>query len=133
MGLRWLNGHAVKTEDGKSQRLIVEFAIENAQIVARRKELQAKTGAFQPGGNRNNNTGNRDERNNSRFPPRGKDFSVSKGKWQGQDGKGRGRNDSRPKDAVKAASRDSANKEALQQKIIARKRMTRKKKANNRS
>ncbi|KAI1362234.1 hypothetical protein F5Y08DRAFT_312762 [Xylaria arbuscula] len=132
MGLRWLNGHAAKTEDGKSQRLIVEFAIENAQVVARRKELQAKTGAFQPGGNRNN-SGNRNEKNNSKFIPRGKDFSVSKGKWQGQNGKGRSRNDSKPDDTVKAVSRNNADKDALQQKIIARKRMTRKKKANGRS
>ncbi|KAJ3562561.1 hypothetical protein NPX13_g8524 [Xylaria arbuscula] len=132
MGLRWLNGHAAKTEDGKSQRLIVEFAIENAQVVARRKELQAKTGALQPGGNKNN-SGNRNEKNNSKFIPRGKDFSVSKGKWQGQNGKGRSRNDSKPDDTVKAVSRNNADKDALQQKIIARKRMTRKKKANGRS
>src|SRR5690606_29627877 len=46
MGLRWLNGHAVevKGEDGKTKkkRLIVEFAIENAQVVKRRKEHQEK-------------------------------------------------------------------------------------------
>lgn len=49
MGLRWLNGHAVEipanAEDGekdKKKRLIVEFAIENAQVVKRRNELQAR-------------------------------------------------------------------------------------------
>ncbi|GAD95494.1 ribosome biogenesis (Nop4), putative [Paecilomyces variotii No. 5] len=47
MGLRWLNGHAVdmKPENGvkeKKKRLIVEFAIENAQVVKRRSEHQAK-------------------------------------------------------------------------------------------
>ncbi|PBP24824.1 RNA recognition domain-containing protein-containing protein [Diplocarpon rosae] len=43
MGLRWLNGHAVQNEDsGKKQRLIVEFAIENAQVVQRRKEKEEK-------------------------------------------------------------------------------------------
>lgn len=56
MGLRWLNGHAVRSpsmgEDGKSasngpvtdkkKRLIVEFAIENAQVVSRRREREAK-------------------------------------------------------------------------------------------
>lgn len=42
MGLRWLNGHAVDSGAGKKQRLIVEFAIENAQVVSRRKELEEK-------------------------------------------------------------------------------------------
>ncbi|KAI9845766.1 MAG: RNA recognition motif-containing protein [Thelocarpon superellum] len=56
MGLRWLNGHAIGTrvEDrsdaslsrdqvaDRKRRLIVEFAIENAQVVARRKEREAK-------------------------------------------------------------------------------------------
>ncbi|KAI9751151.1 MAG: RNA recognition motif-containing protein [Lichina confinis] len=56
MGLRWLNGHAVsysaKDEEGhseagrervsKKKRLIAEFAMENAQVVARRKEKESK-------------------------------------------------------------------------------------------
>ncbi|KAF2486860.1 hypothetical protein BDY17DRAFT_321619 [Neohortaea acidophila] len=57
MGLRWLNGHAigyqVKEEKKKSKlsqdeiqdrkkRLIVEFAIENAQVVLRRKDREQK-------------------------------------------------------------------------------------------
>jgi len=42
MGLRWLNGHALESSAGKKQRLIVEFAIENAQVVERRKENEEK-------------------------------------------------------------------------------------------
>ncbi|MCJ1421159.1 RNA recognition motif-containing protein [Xylographa parallela] len=51
MGLRYLNGHAVKhtsqtnPKDNvkeKSKRLIVEFAIENAQVVQRRQEREVK-------------------------------------------------------------------------------------------
>lgn len=56
MGLRWLNGHAVgyqardekKGSAGKTvledrkKRLIVEFAIENAQVVMRRKDREVK-------------------------------------------------------------------------------------------
>ncbi|KAL3427924.1 RNA recognition domain-containing protein [Phlyctema vagabunda] len=42
MGLRWMNGHAVENSSGKKQRLIVEFAIENAQVVSRRKEREEK-------------------------------------------------------------------------------------------
>ena len=42
MGLRWLNGHALENASGKKQRLIVEFSIENAQVVQRRKEREEK-------------------------------------------------------------------------------------------
>lgn len=56
MGLRWLNGHAVgyQVKDDKNaktskeevqdrkKRLIVEFAIENAQVVLRRKDRELK-------------------------------------------------------------------------------------------
>ncbi|KAJ5949707.1 hypothetical protein N7454_001291 [Penicillium verhagenii] len=50
MGLRWLNCHAVEIpasaqvdgEKEKKKRLIVEFAIENAQVIKRRQELQEK-------------------------------------------------------------------------------------------
>ncbi|KAI4722453.1 RNA-binding domain-containing protein [Aureobasidium sp. EXF-10727] len=58
MGLRWLNGHAIgyqaQEQKGKGKmsqemiaerkkRLIVEFAIENAQVVKRRKEIEEKS------------------------------------------------------------------------------------------
>lgn len=59
MGLRWLNGHAVdyKTQEtqpkskkaakediqDKRKRLIVEFAIENANVVARRSDRESKS------------------------------------------------------------------------------------------
>jgi len=54
MGLRWLNGHLVKRPkgedakgkdldgDGRDKRLIVEFAIENAQVVQRRDERERR-------------------------------------------------------------------------------------------
>jgi len=56
MGLRWLNGHALSRDgkdekstsssrgdqDERNKRLIVEFAIENAQVVGRRQEREAK-------------------------------------------------------------------------------------------
>ena len=52
MGLRWLNGHALAPSRGTSslttvekereKRLIVEFAIENAQVVGRRLERETK-------------------------------------------------------------------------------------------
>lgn len=56
MGLRWLNGHFIEARPftgatqgtdhrdskDKKKRLIVEFAIENAQVVGRRREREAK-------------------------------------------------------------------------------------------
>lgn len=52
MGLRWLNGHAVKPSGGeggdRSKRLIVEFAIENAQVVSRRQEREVKERIAKP-------------------------------------------------------------------------------------
>ncbi|KIW91158.1 uncharacterized protein Z519_08053 [Cladophialophora bantiana CBS 173.52] len=44
-GLRWLNGHMVKPENAgaeRGKRLIVEFAIENAQVIQRRSERERK-------------------------------------------------------------------------------------------
>lgn len=51
MGLRWLNGHAARDLQGaskedtreKKSRLVVEFAIENSQIVGRRFERERKS------------------------------------------------------------------------------------------
>ncbi|KAI1616018.1 hypothetical protein EDD36DRAFT_378441 [Exophiala viscosa] len=44
-GLRWLNGHVVKASkegEEKGKRLIVEFAIENAQVLQRRGEIERR-------------------------------------------------------------------------------------------
>src|SRR5690606_31352823 len=43
MGLRYLNGHPLKNEAGKTQRLIVEFAIENAKVVQRRRQQEERS------------------------------------------------------------------------------------------
>ncbi|KAG7107958.1 Nucleolar protein 4 like [Verticillium longisporum] len=42
MGLRWLNGHQMDNDQGRKQRLVAEFAIENAQVVQRRKATDGK-------------------------------------------------------------------------------------------
>ncbi|KAI1766034.1 RNA-binding domain-containing protein [Hypoxylon sp. FL1150] len=129
MGLRYLNGHAL-THAGKTYRLIVEFAIENAQVVARRKDLQSKQRMRGNQPSRDRDASHSAGPPGSRGPgavPKGKDFSVSKGKWQKQEkGKVTG-NSSGPTEGQDGSARD-----ALQQKIIARKRMTRKKKAQAR-
>ena len=56
MALRWLNGHLVSQEEleqgnnevepDKKRRLVVEFAIENAQVLKRQKEQQERSQKF---------------------------------------------------------------------------------------
>ncbi|XXH04430.1 chromosome condensation complex Condensin, subunit G [Hypoxylon texense] len=128
MGLRYLNGHALENTNGRTQRLIVEFAIENAQVVARRKDMQAKQRmrSSQPSGNQD--TAHSTGQAGMGRKPKGKDFSVSKDRWQKQDkGKAAVKKSSDPAESQEGSARDT-----LQQKIIARKRMTRKKKAQAR-
>ncbi|KAI1409557.1 RNA-binding domain-containing protein [Hypoxylon sp. FL1857] len=128
MGLRWLNGHAVNNTSGKTHRLIVEFAIENAQVVARRKDSQEKQRTR--GGQRPDDQDVTHAAANTSGPGsklRSKDFSVSKGKWQGQK-KGKTAED----DTDVATGKEGSARDALQQKIIGRKRMMRKKKAQSR-
>ncbi|KAL7626030.1 RNA recognition motif-containing protein [Parahypoxylon ruwenzoriense] len=129
MGLRWLNGHALKNAAEKTQRLIVEFAIENAQVVARRKELQTKQQTQSRQGHDSQDATKSATTAKAKGAAPGlknKDFSVSKGLHQKQ--KAEGVKD----DADAEAGQESPARDALQQKIIARKRMMRKKKAKAR-
>ncbi|KAF1854852.1 hypothetical protein Lal_00012847 [Lupinus albus] len=48
MGLRYLNGHQLENEAGKKQRLVVEFAIENAQVVQRRRANEERSRQLNP-------------------------------------------------------------------------------------
>ncbi|KAI1102670.1 RNA-binding domain-containing protein [Jackrogersella minutella] len=125
MGLRWLNGHALDTAAGKTLRLISEFAIENAQVVARRMDSQAKQ--RMRGDQRTNGHG---AASSARYATgtrgygvnlRGKDFSVSTGKRESQ-----------TKGKVVDNNKEISARDVLQQTIIGRKRMTRKKKAQAR-
>lgn len=143
MGLRWLNGHAVAEPPGdtpsssmpagKSKRLIVEFAIENAQVVQRRQDREVKA--------RERSTAARSV-SAAQLPtpskPAGKNVLISKA-----------RSTSRAPDAVSRRSRlrkselqspssskaetiaakdhgDRSNKELKRQQIIGKKRMMRK-------
>ncbi|KAI2601894.1 RNA-binding domain-containing protein [Hypoxylon sp. NC1633] len=133
MGLRWLNGHALKGAAEKTQRLIVEFAIENAQVVARRKDSQTRQrmrSDRRPSGDDDNTTKSTADSANGKESsqrPGGRDFSVSKMKQQKQNqGKAAGDN------AHDTVGKEGSARDVLQQKIIARKRVTRKKKAQAR-
>ncbi|QKX56360.1 uncharacterized protein TRUGW13939_03461 [Talaromyces rugulosus] len=107
MGLRWLNGHVVhaKAIDGeaeveKKKRLVVEFAIENAQVVQRRREFQEKARNKQPDDNEEsddeNKRGLKRKRSDSRGDREGGrgGRGASRGRGEGRGGRG-GRGDVR--------------------------------------
>ncbi|KAK8196584.1 RNA recognition motif-containing protein [Zalaria obscura] len=137
MGLRWLNGHAVDYEtlekEGKGKkhskeviqerkkRLIVEFAIENAQVVQRRREREVKIKERGSGdANEDKETG-ATERSNFRGP-KGK-FQKG-GKPDGADRKRKRGNDEESTQATES-SNPADEKLAKRGRIIQRKRMMR--------
>ena len=120
MGLRWLNGHAVEappTDEVKDRkkRLIVEFAIENAQVVKRRNEYQAKAQARNAAkaAQQNDKTGNAGKPSSTDNANSGKKRKRSD---KGANGKGEGGN----------GDAEEENKIAKRNRIIAKKRMQRK-------
>lgn len=114
MGLRWLNGHPLKNEAGKTVRLIVEFAIENAQVVSRRRanESRARTkrAEVQQGG------------------------EGDKGRRAGKGANGQAKDEDKHSEdeGTKLKKRDAQEKLAQRQRIIGRKRMARKTKVAGR-
>ncbi|BCS12519.1 RNA recognition motif-containing protein [Aspergillus luchuensis] len=116
MALRWLNGHAVEapatgSEDNKEKkkRLIVEFAIENAQVVKRRQEQQAKARTFKKGKQDGEGSADKDEGKNNKGGPNGK-------KRKRSDNNDKGANEEDDEEQNKLAKRN---------RIIAKKRMQR--------
>ncbi|KAG7290300.1 hypothetical protein NEMBOFW57_000299 [Staphylotrichum longicolle] len=147
MGLRYLNGHALKNEAGKTQRLIVEFAIENANVVQRRRQMEEKSrlpreerparesfSQQQGGRGKEGGGGGGGDRGRGKWgdkgqgkPPgwnKGKDAKGAKG------AKGDGKDDLPP---TKEGRKKADEKLAMRTKIIVRKRMMRKKKATMRA
>jgi nucleolar protein 4 len=111
-GLRWLNGHMVKPTNSngeRGKRLIVEFAIENAQVLQRRSERERK--AKEEGGR----------------GVKGKQDGAESG---GKHGSKRKRNDKdgpgQPSPPAKAVDSEEKNKVAKRNRIIAKKRQARK-------
>ncbi|KAK3313403.1 hypothetical protein B0H66DRAFT_565998 [Apodospora peruviana] len=150
MGLRWLNGHAMKNEAGKTQRLIAEFAIENVNVVQRRKAMEEKGRLMAASGGKPNGekrqampkgrgqTNRRDREREAKG--RGKDGKDKfKGPAPNKKG-GKGETEVKKKGGVpevddtssKVVRKDADAKLALRTKIIARKRMMRKKKGDSR-
>ena len=132
MGLRWLNGHSVAYQAKKSQdkkltkedmqdrkkRLIVEFAIENVQVVGRRRdrELKARERAKSAtqdstldGGTKVGNDSKTEENDRASLPKKRKRALDQEEKENGS-----------------TAGTRAENKTARRQQIIARKRSARK-------
>ncbi|OGM42033.1 ribosome biogenesis (Nop4) [Aspergillus bombycis] len=116
MGLRWLNCHAVEapatgSEDAKDKkkRLIVEFALENANVVKRRQEQQERMRNFKKGSQKNEDSSKIGDSQN-KTPPKGNKRKRSESSSdQGQGG----------------ADGEEQNKIAKRNRIIAKKRMQR--------
>ncbi|KEF56005.1 uncharacterized protein A1O9_07585 [Exophiala aquamarina CBS 119918] len=138
-GLRWLNGRSVKGAGDRGKRLIVEFAIENAQVVQRRNEREKR--AHAPGGDRDQQRP-REGRFKGKHPPddkedKGKDSKRGKyarnadrderGKGRGLKRK-RGSNDETATEetTTAATSGEDKNRLAKRNRIIAKKRQARK-------
>jgi nucleolar protein 4 len=137
MGLRWLNGHALKNEAGKTQRLIVEFAIENANVVQRRRAQEEKSRQPREAGPQGGRGGDKKGREvEEGGGGRGKGWKKGRDSKAGNSGKGSKRGEDDGKDVVppsKEAKKNAETKLAMRTKIIARKRMMRKKKAGMRA
>ena len=144
MGLRWLNGHPLKNEAGKTQRLIVEFAIENANVVQRRRtnEEKSRQASAKTKGGKDKDKDQQKEKEKEEEKKKGTEKGRAKGPKKGKGGKaGRGAKGGKKEekngdaDALqsKEARKKAEAKLAMRTKIIARKRMMRKKKAKLRA
>lgn len=113
MGLRWLNGHPLKNEAGRTVRLIVEFAIENAQVVSRRRANESRA-----------------RQKRSEIVQNGGDPAAKRGKYPPKSIKAQPKEVKVVKETEEETKkkRDAAEKLANRQRIIGRKRMVRKNK-----
>ncbi|MCJ1245043.1 RNA recognition motif-containing protein [Trapelia coarctata] len=147
MGLRWLNGHSVRPVQGRetagagsterAKRLIVEFAIENAQLVARRTEQEIKARERSRAVDAQGNAGEtRDSRKRAKRAISRNEIMAKtrKGakKVSSKDGKGgaaqttTGLRSLDPEDITAMAIEPQLDKRGRRQQIIGRKRMQRK-------
>ena len=132
MGLRYLNGLQLEGDNGRKQRLIVEFSIENAQVVQRRR-LTESSSAQQPKARGQDSPDKANQKNNQedqRTAQVLKDNKAARGKPGRKAKKGKGGRDDEGDvaDVADAADADNAQTD-VKSKLIARKRLMRKKKA----
>lgn len=127
MGLRYLNGLQLDGNNGKKQRLIVEFAIENAQVVKRRQDAEnASRTAKGKKGDAAEDSASEEEDEEEEVPePKKKKGRKIKGNLN----KGPKVKPAKEEEDGEKEKKPTNAKEAIQQKLIARKRLMRKKKA----
>ncbi|KAF4120294.1 nucleolar protein 4 [Geosmithia morbida] len=141
MGLRYLNGHQLEGDNGRKQRLIVEFAIENAQVVQRRREVEgfgarsAERKAAKDQKAVEETKGGKQDDDNQRTRKILRDNKEARGKG-GRNAKNKSKKGGKPAEDKPAPAAPVAapadGKSEMQHKLIARKRLMRKKKANAR-
>jgi nucleolar protein 4 len=155
MGLRYLNAHQLENEVGKKQRLIAEFAIENAQVIQRRRANEERSRQLNPEHNKGAKTEGqfktnaqytKDDKKRARQGDRAD--RGGKGDRGGRGGKGdrgskgdRGRKgdtagkkvDSKPAEKEAGQKTDSQEDKDLKHRMIQRSRVMRKKKALGRA
>ncbi|CAI7634116.1 unnamed protein product [Penicillium crustosum] len=138
MSLRWLNCHSMAVppsaqdpdDRDKKKSLVVEFAIENAQVVKRRNELQAKSREPRP--KRSDDAEGDGERGQKRKRSDTRGGRDARGGRDGRDGRdakrGKTGNAKSPRDEKVKEDEDKA---AKRNRIIGQKRMKRKSRKGN--
>lgn len=114
MGLRYLNGLQLTDDNGKKQRIIAEFSIENAQVVQRRRANEEKSRQPQA------------ESEKAEEPVEEVEEPTPRGR------KGGKKHTLKEKNGGDGHEQEEA-KDDMKQKLIARKRLMRKKKAKGRN
>lgn len=126
MGLRYLNGHQVEGDNGKKLRLFVEFSIENAQVVQRRRATEEKAGKGAQGKGAAASEAAKNGGEESDEPEQGKRHAGGQG--------ARGKKGKKQSEEGGDKDKDKAGKKAedMKHRLIARTRLMRKKKAMTR-
>ncbi len=143
-GLRWLNGHLVKAGAGgpdavgeKGKRLVVEFAIENAQVMQRRQERERRMKEFNKDDkkpfsstSRADGVGNRDQRprdrDNNRKRKRSDENSTHNSNFNKKTTRPAKSADPKGQQGAEENSGEDKNRIAKRNRIIAKKRQARK-------
>jgi nucleolar protein 4 len=134
MGLRYLNGLQLQNEVGKKQRLVVEFAIENAQVVQRRRANEERSRQLNP----EHNKGGKTEAQLKTLAQHTKDNKKrgrrdDKGDRAGKPGRaGKFGKDANSKKPEEESGRKPETEAEMKHRLIARTRVMRKKKALSR-
>ncbi len=131
MGLRWLNGHELKNTAGKATRLIVEFAIENVNVVSRRRANEDRARNHEPQPRDRAPAGRGRAGDAGKFGKKGGPDSRKASKSKKPDSKDEPKQEAK-QDTTESKKSKTDAKLALRQQIIGRKRMMRKKKGPTR-